>query len=151
MIEIVNVKDYARGLEEAVSYIHGKWGSKENYDFYYDAILHSSEPGKTLPKFFLLLKDEKIAGCYGLVTNDFVSRHDLFPWFACLYVEEENRGQELGKLMMEHAAKEAKKSGYLNMYLVTDHEGYYEKYGWSRIEDGYDPMGVKTRIYEMEI
>lgn len=150
MIEIVNVREYSGGLDEAVKYIHSKWGNDENYDFYFDAIQHSSEPGKPLPRFFLLLKGGKITGCYGLVTNDFVSRHDLFPWFACLYVEEEHRGQELGKLMMEHAAKEAKKSGFSSMYLVTDHEGYYEKYGWRRIEDGYDPKGVKTRIYEME-
>lgn len=151
MIKIVNVKNYAGGLDEAVRYIHGKWGSDENFDFYHDAMLHSSEPGKPLPRFFLLLKDKEIAGCYGLITNDFVSRHDLFPWFACLYVEESERGQELGRLMMEHAAKEAKESGFSAMYLVTDHEGYYERYGWRRIEDGYDPKGNRARIYEMEL
>jgi N-acetylglutamate synthase-like GNAT family acetyltransferase len=151
LIEIVNVKEYPGGIEEAVRYIHGKWGSAENYDFYYDAVLHSSEPGKALPKFFLLLKDGRITGCYGLITNDFVSRHDLYPWFACLYVEEEERGQQLGRLMMEHAAKEAGESGFSMMYLVTDHEGYYEKYGWRRIEDGYDHKGTSARIYEMAL
>ena len=88
MIEIVNVKDFAEGIEAAVKYIHSKWGKKENYPFYYDAILHSSESGKPLPRFYLLLKDNAIIGCYGLITNDFISRHDLFPWFACLYIEE---------------------------------------------------------------
>ena len=151
MIEIVNVKEYSGGLDKAIRYIHGKWGNDRNYDFYQDAILHSSEPGKSLPKFYLLLREGRIAGCYGLITNDFVSRHDLLPWFACLYVEEEERGQELGKLMMEHAANEAKEAGFSTMYLVTDHDGYYEKYGWRRIEDGYDLKGIKTRIYEMEL
>ena len=52
---------------------------------------------------------------------------------------------------MEHATKEAKDSGFSTMYLVTDHDGYYEKYGWRRIEDGFDPRGGKTRIYEMDL
>ena len=92
MIEIINANKYSGGLEKATRYIHGKWGSEDNFDFYFDAMLHSSEPGKPLPKFFLLLKNGEIAGCYGLITNDFVSRHDLFPWFACLYVEEAHDG-----------------------------------------------------------
>ena len=147
MVTVVNVKDYAGGIESAIRYFHDIWGTNKSYDYYSDAIMHSSEPGKTLPKFFLLLKDEEVIGCYALITNDFVSRHDLFPWFACLYIEERERKNEYGKLLMEHAEREAKASGYSSLFLTTDHEGYYEKYGWRRIEDGYEIDGTKTRIY----
>ena len=147
-MDIVNVKEYPGGIDKAVAYIHDKWGSRDNYNFYYDAILHSSEPEKQLPMFFLFLDDKEIVGCYGLVTNDFISRHDLYPWFACLFIEEQKRGKELGKLLMEHAEKVARKAGFASFYLTTDHDGYYERYGWRRIEDGFEPSGKRTRIYE---
>ena len=147
-MKIVNVKEYQGGIESAIAYIHDKWGSRENYDFYRDAIVHSSEPGRRLPKFFLLLDGDEIVGCYGLVTNDFISRHDLYPWFACLFIDERKRGGELGKLLMDHAEKETRKAGFSSLYLTTDHDGYYERYGWRRIEDGFEPSGKRTRIYE---
>ncbi len=147
MIEIVNVKKISGGIELAAKYIHGKWGSKDNYLFYYDAILHSSVPGKSLPKFYLLLKEKEIIGCYGLLTNDLVSRQDLLPWFACLFIEEKERGQSYGKLLLEHAEQETSQAGFSVFYLTTDHNGYYEKYGWQRIEDGFGTSGSKTRIY----
>lgn len=34
----------------------------------------------------------------------------------------------------------------------TDHDGYYEKYGWQRIEDGIDLFtGQASRIYKMNL
>ncbi len=148
MLEIVNVKEYSGGIDKAVNYIHGVWGNEQNYLFYKDAIYHSSLPGKTLPKFFLLLKDKKIIGCCALITNDFISRHDLYPWLACLFVDEKERGKEYGNLLMKHAEQEAKKSNFAEIYLTTDLDGYYEKYGWTRIEDGINLFGCKpSRIY----
>lgn len=101
-LEIVNVKEYSKGIERAVKYIHGVWGKADNYMYYYDAIVHSFNSATSIPRFYLLLKDGVIADCYGLVTNDFISRHDLYPWFACLYIEEPERGNNLGELLDEN-------------------------------------------------
>lgn len=151
MPNIVNARGFSQGIERAIKYIHGIWGSKENYMYYYDAIAHSSGSEESLPKFFLLLKEEKTIGCYGLIINDFISRHDLYPWFACLFIDEQERGKSLGKLLMEHGENEAKKCGFSTLYLTTDHDGYYERYGWLRIEDGYDLKGEKGRIYKKSL
>lgn len=147
MTNVVNIKDYSGGIEKAIQYFYDTWGKNKSYEYYHDAMVHSSVPGRPLPRFFLLLEGDGIIGCYALITNDFVSRHDLFPWFACLYVEEERRGEELGRLLIEHAEKEARAAGFTELYLTTDHEGYYERYGWRRIEDGFEPDGTRTRIY----
>lgn len=45
-MEIVNVKEYQGGLDQAVDYIHGVWRSAQNYPYYRDAIYHSSLPGR---------------------------------------------------------------------------------------------------------
>ncbi len=151
MYRIINVKDYSGGIEKAARYIHDKWGSDGNYAFYLDAIMNSSSADKSLPKFFLMLKQDEVVGCFALITNDFISRHDLIPWFACLFVEERERGNKLSQRMFDYARLECKKAGYEFLYLTTDHEALYERFGWERIEDGYEPTGKKTRIYRMTV
>ena len=102
MVEIINAKKCKNRIEEAVKYIHGIWGNKSNFLFYKDAIKNSSLPGKPLPRFYLMLEKEKIIGCYALLTNDLISRQDLWPWLGCLFVEKEYRGNQLGFMLMEH-------------------------------------------------
>jgi len=152
MMQIVNVKDYSRGLDKATEYIHGVWGNENNYSFYYDAIKNSSLPGKPLPQFYLLIKNDEIIGCVALITNDFISRHDLYPWLASLFIDPEHRGRGYANLLMEHVEQEAKEAGFENIYLTTDHDGYYERYGWKRMEDGIDLFTSKpTRIYTKKL
>jgi N-acetylglutamate synthase-like GNAT family acetyltransferase len=104
-----------------------------------------------MPQFFLLLEDhrneEKIIGCYGLIMNDFISRQDLYPWVCSLYVEESERKKGYGGVLIEHASKEVFKSGYQNVYLTTEHHGYYEKFGWEQIEDAFEASGESARVY----
>lgn len=146
MLEVVNIMQFSGGLREAARFFHAAWpGLAES--FYLDAMRHSSGEHQPLPRFYLLLKKGSPIGCYGLVTNDFISRHDLFPWFVALYVTEDERGQELGSLLLEHGIRETAQAGFSTLYLTTDHDGYYEKYGWTRIEDGYDRDGEPCRIY----
>jgi GNAT superfamily N-acetyltransferase len=147
-LEVVNVTQYSAGLRKAAGFFHEAWPGLAEV-FYLDAMSHSSGEDQPLPRFYLLLKNGSPIGCYGLVTNDFISRHDLFPWFAALYVAEDERGQALGGLLLEHGIKEAALAGFSTLYLTTDHDGYYEKYGWARIEDGYDRDGEPCRIYRI--
>ena len=145
-MKIVNIRDYAGGLEAAARFFHEAW-SGIHVAFYLDAMVHSSLEDKPLPRFYLLLDGDRVIGCYGLVTNDFISRHDLYPWFAALYIVEDRRGEELGGRLLDHSVEEAAGAGVPAVYLTTDHDGYYEKYGWTRIEDGYDRDGELCRIY----
>jgi len=147
-LQIIDAHDYAGGLETAVRYIHSKWGSERNLNFYRDAI---TRYGEYLPRFFLLCDDLRIIGCGALLISDFTSRHDLWPWYACHYIEAEYRGHALGALLLTHGIRLAKDAGFKHVYLSTDHDGYYEKYGWERIEDAFEPTGEQTRIYRYNI
>jgi N-acetylglutamate synthase-like GNAT family acetyltransferase len=151
MIRVVNMLAHRGGVAEAAAYYHGKWGRPGNLPFFLDAIRHSSDGVTGLPWFYVALAGEEIVGCCGLIVNDFVSRHDLQPWLCGLYVDESQRGRGLGNELMQHAELEAKRAGYPAVYLTTDHDGYYEKDGWIRIEDGYDPSGAATRIYRKDL
>jgi len=144
-IKIISIRENPDYLDKAVDYFSSKWGISQN--IYRDCISHSVNTPSVLPRWYLMLREDEIIGSYGLITNDFVSRGDLWPWLAALYVEESERGKALGSRLLEHGRKEAAKLGFEMVYLHTDHVGYYEKYGWEFIAQAYDVMGEETRVY----
>ena len=150
MIDIIQLRENPKMLDKGAKFFHASFGSEGNYMLYYDCIKHSISTGSLLPRWFLAMKGEEIVGGCGLITNDFISRMDLWPWLAALYVIEQERGQALGSKLLSNAVREAGKLDFHKVYLTTDHDGFYEKYGWERIEDGYMVWGEKSRIYEIE-
>lgn len=145
---VVRMQEHPGGLEEAIAYYHAKWGKKENYAFFEDAIRHPGEMPLRIPQFFVLLKGECIVGCCGLIMNDFVSRHDLYPWICGLYVEKKERGKALGNMLMRYAEREAELAGFRELFITTDLCGYYERNGWEFLGMAREPSGAETRIYK---
>ena len=97
------------------------------------------------------MNEDEIIGCAGLITNDFISRMDLYPWVCGLYVEEKYRGNDYGFLLLAKAKEDSRKAGFSNLYLSTDHIGYYEKYGFRYVGQGYHPWDDESRIYEYRL
>jgi len=145
MTRVVSVGDSPELLERAIAYFQRVWASEASRPVYDDCIRHITPDG--LPQWYLLMDRNDIAGCAGLITNDFISRMDLFPWLCALFVEPQYRGQTLGSLLIQKAKADAKKAGYERLYLCTGHVGYYEKYGFAYIGEGYHPWGESSRIY----
>lgn len=147
MCQIYQLKDMPEHFESAVRLFWSEWGTDRNYKFYEDCMLHSMNAQSDLPRFYIAIQQDAIIGTYALLRNDLISRQDLFPWLACLYVVPERRGQRIGAELLRHALRETKRKGHDNLYLCTDLEGYYEKLGWSRVASGYGLTGDPTNIY----
>jgi predicted N-acetyltransferase YhbS len=150
VIDIIQLRDNPNLLDQGAKFFHASFGSEGNYMLYYDCIKNSLTTESLLPRWFLAMKGKEVVGGCGLITNDFISRMDLWPWLAALYVIEQERGQALGSRLLSKAVEEARKLGFRKVYLTTDHDGYYEKYGWQRIEDGYMVWGDRSKIYEID-
>lgn len=146
-MEIIELKDRKELFDEAVEFFWKQWGSEENYKFYYDCMLYSLDTPNELPRFYLAIENNKMIGSYALLRNDLISRQDLTPWFACLLIIPEYRGQGLGSVLLEHALRETKQKGYETLYLNTNLTGYYEKYGWDFAGEGYIFTGDPAKIY----
>lgn len=146
MLDIIALHQRKDLFKQAVEVFWSQWGTDANYNFYYDCMIHSRDEGN-LPQFYIAVQNESIIGTYSLLRDDLISRQDLFPWLACLYVAPRLRGNKLGSKLIQHALQSAYERGFENLYLCTDLDGYYEKYGWDYMTDGYTFDGHQTKIY----
>lgn len=150
-MRIISVKESPEYMNKAIEYFQSKWASKESLMVYEDCISNCITSKNPLPQWYLLMDEDEIIGCAGLITNDFISRMDLYPWICALYIEKAHRGKAYGALLLEKAKEDTRKGGFSSLYLCTDHIGYYEKYGFTYIGDGYHPWGESSRIYEAKL
>ena len=150
-MELISVREKPAYQDRSIQYIQGIWATDNSLMVYEDCIKNCLKTSNPLPHWYLLEDKGEIIGCAGLITNDFISRMDIYPWFSSLYIEKEYRGQSLGSLFLNKAKKDAKSGGFSYLYLCTDHIGYYEKYGFTYIGTGYHPWGESSRIYSAEL
>lgn len=150
-MKIISVRENPDYTRKAIEYFQKIWASSSSMKVYEDSIEHCIDATNPLPQWYLLMEDDTIIGCAGLVTNDFISRMDLYPWICAIYIEEKYRGNHYGSLLMGKAKIDAKEGGFSNIYLSTDHVGYYEKYGFEHIGTGYHPWGDSSRIYSIKL
>lgn len=127
-VKVISIKKDFEYKDRAIQYFQSKWASEKSMKVYDDCITNCITSTNSLPQWYLLMEDDKIIGCAGLITNDFISRMDLYPWVCALYIEEEYRGNNYGSILLEQAKSDARIGGFPHLYLCTDHIGYYEKY-----------------------
>jgi len=58
----------------------------------------------------------------------------LSPWYATMYVKEKYRGKGYSKILNDAILAEARKRSISKLYLKTDLENYYEKFGAKFLE-----------------
>lgn len=138
-------------IAKGVEYFWKCWGNESNFIFYEDCIKHSFSDKKSLPKFYVMLEQGDIIASYALLTNDIISRQDLMPWFACLFVNEPYRKQGIAEKLLQHGLDESKQKGFNTLYLSTDLMDFYEKKGWHFHSNGYGLGGDKFKIYAKPI
>lgn len=108
---------------------------------YEDALRRCIGAKNPLPQWYWLQDGGSIVGCAGLITNDFISRGELWPWLCALYIDPRYRGHGLAFRLIEHIAQQARQLGFTQLHLCTDLEGLYEKAGFYFNGPGYHPWG----------
>ncbi|EMN8322984.1 TPA: GNAT family N-acetyltransferase [Serratia marcescens] len=146
-MDMISVRQAPELAPRAIAYFQRHWATAETLMMYEDAINRSLGATNPLPQWYLLMENDQILGCAGLITNDFISRGELYPWLCALYVEEAQRGRGHGAKLIEHVAAETRRLGFPQLHLCTDLEGYYERSGFVYNGLGYHPWGEASRVY----
>ena len=123
----IDLRDRPGIKTEAARWFHSKWGVPE------EAYLECMEDyleGRTELGWYLCLYGDSIVGGLGVIENDFHDRKDLTPNVCAVYTEETHRGLGIAGSLLDMAVEELRKKGISPVYLVTDHTGFYERYGW---------------------
>ena len=132
-------------IETAAEWFHSKWHvPTEKYLECMDAYLN----GETEYGWYLCLDGDRIIGGMGVIENDFHDRKDLTPNVCAVFTEEEYRCKGIAGHLLDMVVEDLCLKGISPVYLVTDHNGFYERYGWKFLcmvqGDGEPDM---TRMY----
>ena len=115
---------------------------------------HSLCKDNRLPQTFIaLIKDEPV-GMYQIsMSDDLVSRPDIYPWLVNVYVDEKRRGNGICRKLMNTVKENAKSISLNELYLYTKHVGLYEKFGWKFIEEvnTFKDGSSMERLYKLDI
>lgn len=125
--QMVCLRDRPELLTGAAAWFHGKWGVPEEA---YRVRMQALIDGETDCGWYLCLDGERIIGGLGIIDNDFHDRKDLSPNVCAVYTEEACRGRGIAGRLLELAVEDMRQKGVSPLYLVTDHIGFYERYGW---------------------
>ena len=143
--QYITLREQPERKEMAATWFQSKWGvPKEAYLECMESFLNR----ETEYGWYLCLDSERIVGGMGVIENDFHDRKDLSPNVCAVYTDEEYRNKGIAGMLLNMVVKDMKEKGITPIYLVTDHTGFYERYGWEFFcmvqGDGEENM---TRMY----
>lgn len=126
-------------------WFNSKWGVP--VQAYLDCI-QAYVSNQTEYGWYICMNGDDIVGGLGVIENDFHDRKDLTPNVCAVYTEEKHRKKGIAGALLNMAVNDLKAKGISPVYLVTDHVGFYERYGWEFLcmvqGDGEPNM---TRMY----
>ncbi|MDO4194031.1 MAG: GNAT family N-acetyltransferase [Erysipelotrichaceae bacterium] len=121
------LRDRPELIDRAAAWFHKKWHvPAEAYLECMTAYLNQ----ETEYGWYLCFDGEQIIGGLGIIENDFHDRKDLSPNVCAVYTEKAFRNQGIAGRLLNMAVDDMRAKGITPLYLVTDHTGFYERYGW---------------------
>ena len=145
-MELKKLREHPELLPEAARWFAAKWGIAEAE--YRGSMAACCAGRSAVPQWYVVLDGVgRIAAGAGVIENDFHDRPDLRPNLCALYVEGPFRNRGLAGEILSAVRRDMAAMGVEQLYLVTDHVGFYERYGWSFLTTVRDAGGQEERLY----
>ena len=145
-MEIIKLRENPAKKEEMAQWFHEKWGIP--LEAYMDSMDDCLKQVGVVPQWYVAVEKGQIIGGLGVIENDFHDRKDLTPNVCAVYVEETHRCKGIAGELLNCVCDDMRQMGIETLYLLTDHTGFYERYGWEFFcmaqGDGEPEM---TRLY----
>ena len=150
-MEIYDLKEKKEYLDEVARLEYEEWADnkEENKE---ERIKSKKEKICNMfeDKYFcklILIEEDKLIGFISFFPNDCEEEKDLKPWYATMYVKKEYRGKGYSKILNDAILEEAKNRGFKEIYLKTELENYYEKFGAIFIKK----LSTNESLYKIEL
>lgn len=144
--EIINLSDRQELKEEAAIWFSSKWRVPK--EAYLESMEECFTEKNPVPQWYVAIEGERIIGGLGVIENDFHDRKDLAPNVCAVFVEEDKRCNGIAGKLLNNVCKDMKNKGIDTLYLITDHDSFYERYGWEYFCKAYgDGEEEPSRIY----
>ncbi len=124
---IISLIDSPEKKQSMAEWFHSRWGAP------LEAYLDSMEEclaGNVYPQWYAAVEDGRIIGGLGVIENDFHDRKDLAPNVCAVYTDPDCRGRGIAGALLNNVCEDMHRRGIHTLYLLTDHTGFYERYGW---------------------
>lgn len=151
-LRIYNLVEHKKYIPTVAKWVYDEWSSK--YGERFEVTLKKTENTcneNKIPLTLIAFIDNEPVGVVALWENDLESRRDIRPYMATLYVIPEERGKGIGKKLMEAAIQKAKELGEKRIYLITNIDNLYEKFGWKLLSKEKTRHGNEVNLYELII
>ena len=145
----IPVRDWPEAKEEIAQWFHERWGVP--LETYRESIRDCLGESGAVPQWYVVVRGNRIiAGC-GVIANDFHERTDLTPNVCAVYVDAEYRKQGIAGFMLRYVCEDIATMGVDTLYLLTDHTGFYERYGWEFlcVVRGSDEKDSRMYVHRM--
>lgn len=124
-------------VDKVVEWFYRWWGVPGGFKFEQvcEFVEHSLNEGTHLPQLFAAVEEGELLGVFAIsMSDDLITRCDVYPWLANVYVDEGLRGRGVGRFMLSKLDAVMDALGLPELFLYTKHVGLYEKFGFEFVE-----------------
>ncbi|WP_461225097.1 GNAT family N-acetyltransferase [Lacticaseibacillus suihuaensis] len=103
-----------------------------------------------VPSWYLAVAGDHIVGGLGVIANDFHDRLDLTPNVCAVFVTPTYHNRGLAGKLLHMAVADLAAAGIPKAYLITDLQGFYERYGWRYATTVTEADGTRSKMFVID-
>lgn len=132
-LKVYDLKDHLEFIEEVAKLEYYEWAENPKYN---EETRIKNKIEKIKKQFnsknfckLILIREGKLLGFISIFPQDCDELPDLTPWYATMYVVQEEREKGYSNILNKAILDKAKELNIENIYLKTTLDNYYEKFG----------------------
>lgn len=102
-------------------------------------------------KVMMLVNGEELVSFCTYAEKDDIPSTTLTPWIGFVYTFPQYRGHRYMGILLDEIEKQAKNENVSAIYISTNHNELYEKYGYSFYQMMNDMEGESSRVYRKKL
>jgi len=147
--------DHREFITTIAQWLHDEWGYLRPNETVDNRIARVERAcgHRQIPTTLVAVDGDEPVGCASLIERDMLTRSELSPWLAGVFVPGEHRRRGIGAALVGRVVAEARLLGVPRRYLYTPGSGtLYLRLGWSVVEHTfYRELWGETEVTIMEL